>query len=101
MAFKHRKSNYFFPTDTPVEEVVTFSNVDGVDVPVVSVVPSSEVAKNVPSYEDYTLQNLLNSGVPLNPVNSYILGDNDSAVEKEFEKVTAEYESNKTENSTL
>ena len=92
MAFKHRKFSYYFPSDTPFEEVISITSVDGVDVPVVSVIPSMDVSKDIPSYDDYKLSTLLNSGIPLNPVSPNILNNNDIVVENEFNQVTSKFE---------
>lgn len=75
MAFRNHKFSYFCPPPQDVyDEVISTTIVDDVEVPAVVKVPNFELTKDLPNLSDYKLSDLLQAGVPLNPVNSMVLG---------------------------
>ena len=75
MAFRNHKFFYSCPPPQDVyDEVISTTLVDGVEVPAVVILPNSEFNKDLPNLSDYKLSDLLQAGVPLNPVNSKVLG---------------------------
>lgn len=75
MAFRNHKFSYSCPPPQAVyDEVISSTMVDDVEVPSVVSVPNSEFTKDLPNLSDYKLSDLLQAGVPLNPVNSKVLG---------------------------
>ncbi|WP_278699083.1 hypothetical protein [Leyella stercorea] len=75
MAFRNRKFSYSCPPPQEVyDEVITTQIVDGVEVPSIVSVPNSEFTKDLPELSDYKLSDLIQAGVPLNPVNPNVLG---------------------------
>lgn len=75
MAFRNHKFSYSCPPPQDVyDEVISTTIVDDVEVPSVVKLPNSEFTKDLPNLSDYKLSDLLQAGVPLNPVNSKVLG---------------------------
>lgn len=75
MAFRNHKFSYSCPPPQDVyDEVISTTIVDDVEVPSVVKLPNSEYTKDLPNLSDYKLSDLLQAGVPLNPVNSKVLG---------------------------
>lgn len=75
MAFRNHKFSYSCPPPQDVyDEVISTTIVDDVEVPSVVILPNSEFTKDLPNLSDYKLSDLLQAGVPLNPVNSKVLG---------------------------
>lgn len=75
MAFRNHKFSYSCPPPQDVyDEVISTTIVDEVEVPSVVKLPNSEFTKDLPNLSDYKLSDLLQAGVPLNPVNSMVLG---------------------------
>lgn len=75
MAFRNHKFTYSCPPPQVVyDEVISTTIVDDVEVPSVVKLPNSEFTKDLPNLSDYKLSDLLQAGVPLNPVNSKVLG---------------------------
>lgn len=75
MAFRNHKFLYSCPPPEDVfDEVISTTIVDDVEVPAVVKLPNSEFNKDLPNLSDYKLSDLLQAGVPLNPVNSKVLG---------------------------
>lgn len=75
MAFRNHKFSYSCPPPQYVyDEVISTTIVDDVEVPSVVKLPNSELTKDLPNLSDYKLSDLLQAGVPLNPVNSKVLG---------------------------
>lgn len=75
MAFRNRKFSYSCPPPQEVyDEVITTQIVDGVEVPTIVSVPNSEFTKDLPELSDYKLSDLIQAGVPLNPVSPNVLG---------------------------
>lgn len=75
MAFRNHKFSYSCPPPQDVyDEVISTTIVDDVEVPAVVKLPNSELNKDLPNLSDYKLSDLLQAGVPLNPVNSKVLG---------------------------
>lgn len=75
MAFRNHKFTYFCPPPQDVyDEVISTTIVDDVEVPSVVKLPNSEYTKDLPNLSDYKLSDLMQAGVPLNPVNSMVLG---------------------------
>lgn len=75
MAFRNHKFSYSCPPPQDVyDEVISTTIVDDVEVPTVVKLPNSEFNKDLPHLSDYKLSDLLQAGVPLNPVNSKVLG---------------------------
>lgn len=75
MAFRNHKFSYSCPPPQDVyDEVISTTIVDGVEVPAVVKLPNSDFNKDLPNLSDYKLSDLLQAGVPLNPVNSKVLG---------------------------
>mgnify|MGYP004527531979 FL=1 len=75
MAFRNHKFSYSCPSPQDVyDEVISTTIVDDVEVPSVVKLPNSEFTKDLPNLSDYKLSDLLQAGVPLNPVNSKVLG---------------------------
>lgn len=75
MAFRNHKFLYSCPPPQDVyDEVISTTIVDNVEVPAVVKLPNSELTKDLPNLLDYKLSDLLQAGVPLNPVNSKVLG---------------------------
>lgn len=75
MAFRNHKFSYSCPPPQDVyDEVISTTIVDDVEVPTVVKLPNSDFAKDLPNLSDYKLSDLLQAGVPLNPVNSKVLG---------------------------
>jgi hypothetical protein len=75
MAFRNHKFSYSCPPPQDVfDEVISTTIVDDVEVPSVVSVPNSELTKDLPNLSDYKLSDLLQAGVPLNPVNPKVLG---------------------------
>lgn len=75
MAFRNHKFSYSCPPPQDVyDEVISTTIVDDVEVPAVVKLPNSELTKDLPNLSDYKLSDLLQAGVPLNPVNSKVLG---------------------------
>lgn len=75
MAFRNHKFSYSCPPPQDVyDEVISTTIVDEVEVPSVVKLPNSEFTKDLPNLSDYKLSDLLQAGVPLNPVNSKVLG---------------------------
>lgn len=80
MAFRNHKFSPVVPPPTSVvDEVNTSTFVGEVETPVVSLVPNSELAANLPAPSSYCLSDLLAAGVPLTPVNSKVITTPDSA----------------------
>jgi hypothetical protein len=80
MAFRNHKFSPVVPPPAPVvDEVCSFTFVGEVETPVVSLVPNSELAANLPAPSSYCLSDLLAAGVPLTPVNSKVISTPDSA----------------------
>lgn len=80
MAFRNHKFSPVVPPPAPVvDEVSSSTFVDEVETPVVSLVPNSELAANLPAPSSYCLSDLLAAGVPLTPVNSKVITTPDSA----------------------
>lgn len=74
MAFRNHKYSYSCPPPQDVyDEVISTTIVDDVEVPSVVKLPNSEYTKDLPNLSDYKLSDLLQAGVPLNPVNSKVL----------------------------
>lgn len=75
MAFRNHKFSYSCPPPQDVyDEVISTTIVDEVEVPSVVKLPNSEFTKDLPNLSDYKLSDLLQAGVPLNPVNPKVLG---------------------------
>lgn len=75
MAFRNHRFSYSCPPPQDVyDEVISTTIVDDVEVPSVVKLPNSEFTKDLPNLSDYKLSDLLQAGVPLNPVNSKVLG---------------------------
>lgn len=75
MTFRNHKFSYSCPPPQSVyDEVISTTIVDDVEVPSVVSVPNSELTKDLPNLSDYKLSDLLQAGVPLNPVNPKVLG---------------------------
>lgn len=75
MAFRNHKFSYSCPPPQDVyDEVISTTIVDDVEVPSVVKLPNSEFTKDLPNLSDYKLSDLLQAGVPLNPVNSKVIG---------------------------
>lgn len=75
MAFRNHKFSYSCPPPQDVyDEVISTTIVDDVEVPAVVKLLNSEYNKDLPNLSDYKLSDLLQAGVPLNPVNSKVLG---------------------------
>lgn len=75
MAFRNHKFSYSCPPPQDIfDEVISTTIVDDVEVPSVVKLPNSEFTKDLPNLSDYKLSDLLQAGVPLNPVNSKVLG---------------------------
>lgn len=75
MAFRNHNFSYSCPPPQDVyDEVISTTIVDDVEVPSVVKLPNSEFTKDLPNLSDYKLSDLLQAGVPLNPVNSKVLG---------------------------
>ena len=75
MAFRNCKFFYSCPPPQEVfDECFTTTIVDGVEVPTIVSVPNSEFTKDLPDLSEYKLSDLIEAGVPLNPVNSKVLG---------------------------
>ena len=80
MAFRNHKFSPVVPPPAPVVDEVSSSTFVGeVETPVVSLVPNSELAANLPAPSSYCLSDLLAAGVPLTPVNSKVITTPDSA----------------------
>lgn len=80
MAFRNHKFSPVVPPPAPVVDEVSSSTFVGeVETPVVSLVPNSELAANLPAPSSYCLSDLLAAGVPLKPVNSKVITTPDSA----------------------
>lgn len=80
MAFRNHKFSPVVPPPAPVlDEVSSSTFVGEVETPVVSLVPNSELAANLPAPSSYCLSDLLAAGVPLTPVNSKVITTPDSA----------------------
>lgn len=79
MAFRNHKFSPVVPPPAPVvDEVSSTTFVGEVETPVVSQVPNSELAANLPAPSSYCLSDLLAAGVPLTPVNSKVIVTTDS-----------------------
>lgn len=75
MAFRNCKFSYSCPPPQEVfDECFKSTIVDGVEVPTIVSVSNSEFTKDLPDLSDYKLSDLVQAGVPLNPVNSKVLG---------------------------
>lgn len=75
MSFRNHKFSYSCPPPQDVyDEVISTTIVDDVEVPSVVKLSNSEFTKDLPNLSDYKLSDLLQAGVPLNPVNSKVLG---------------------------
>lgn len=75
MAFRNHKFSYSCPPPQDVyDEVISTTIVDEIEVPSVVKLPNSEFTKDLPYLSDYKLSDLLQAGVPLNPVDSKVLG---------------------------
>lgn len=75
MAFRNHKFSYSCPPPLDVyDEVISTTIVNDVEVPSVVKLPNSEFTKDLPNLSDYKLSDLLQAGVPLNPVDSKVLG---------------------------
>lgn len=75
MAFRNHKFSYSCPPPQDVyDEVISTTIVDDVEVPSVVKLPNSEFTKDLPNLSDYKLSDLLQAGVPLNPVDPKVLG---------------------------
>ena len=75
MAFRNHKFSYSCPPPQDVyDEVISTTIVDDVEVPAVVKLSNSVFNKDLPNLSDYKLSDLLQAGVPLNPVNSKVLG---------------------------
>ena len=75
MAFRFRSNRLRPVVPQPVNDIVQVSNVDENGVELVTFVsrPNSEVAKTLPSCDDYKLEELLKANVPLQPVLANVL----------------------------
>ena len=75
MAFRNHKFSYSCPPPQDVyDEVISTTIVDDVEVPSIVKLSNLEYTKDLPNLSDYKLSDLLQAGVPLNPVNSKVLG---------------------------
>ena len=85
MAFKNQKLSH--STGSVPVRLIKYETRVVNDVSVVDVVETDGCSDSIPSPQDYTLQNLISAGIPLERINSEILSSSPTNVEERINDI--------------